>query len=227
MDKSVLRILLVDDHDVVRTGLRSVFNNTEDLEVVGEAGTSTEAIRRVGLDLPDVVVLDVRLPDGSGIDTCREIKERWSATGVLILTSYADEDALIEAYDAGASGYILKRVDAVSLIDSVRRVGHGEQVFGEALDTALASRIRMQGQARHKLDRLSTQEKNVLDLLAKGQSNKQIAEHMFLSDNTVKNYVSHILSKLEMTSRTEAATYAANIEAERRTRYAPEDWSTD
>lgn len=227
MGTSTLRILLVDDHDVVRTGLRSVFNNAVDIEVVGEAATSTEAIRRVGLDLPDIVVLDVRLPDGSGIDTCREIRERWPVTRVLILTSYADEDALIEAYDAGASGYILKRVDSAALIDSVRRVGQGEQVFGEALDTALASKIRLQGQARHKLDRLSPQEKNVLDLLVQGQSNKQIAEQMFLSDKTVKNYVSHILSKLEMTSRTAVATYAANIEAERRTRYAPEDWSTD
>jgi DNA-binding NarL/FixJ family response regulator len=227
MDRSTLRILLVDDHDVVRAGLRSVFSNAEDLEVVGEAATSTEAIRRVGLDLPDVVVLDVRLPDGSGIDTCREIKQRWPATDVLILTSYADEDALIEAYDAGASGYILKRVDLAALVDSVRRVGEGEQIFGEALDAALASRIRLKGQNRYKIDRLSTQERNVLDLLAQGQSNKQIAEQMFLSDKTVKNYVSHILSKLEMTSRTEAATYAANIEAERRTRYAPEDWSTD
>ncbi len=227
MDRSTLRILLVDDHDVVRAGLRSVFSNAEDLEVVGEAATSTEAIRRVGLDLPDVVVLDVRLPDGSGIDTCREIKQRWPATDVLILTSDADEDALIEAYDAGASGYILKRVDSAALIDSVRRVGQSEQVFGEALDSALTSRIRLQGQVRFKRDRLSAQEKNVLDLLAQGQSNKQIAEQMFLSDKTVKNYVSHILSKLEMSSRTEAAAYAANIEAERRTRYAAEDWSTD
>lgn len=227
MGRTTLRILLVDDHDVVRAGLRSVFNNAEDLEVIGEAGTSSEAIRRVGLDLPDIVVLDVRLPDGSGIDTCREIKERWPTTGVLILTSYADEDALIETYDAGASGYILKRVDSAALIDAVRRVGQGERVFGEVLDAVVMSRIRLHGQARHKLDRLSSQEKKVLDLLAQGQSNKRIAEEMFLSDKTVKNYVSHILSKLEMTSRTEAVAYAANIEAERRTRYAPENWSTD
>lgn len=227
MDNRTLRILLVDDHDVVRAGLKSVFNNAPDLEVVGEAGTSAEAIRRVGLDLPDIVILDVRLPDGSGIEACRKIKERWPATRVLILTSYADEDALIEAYDAGASGYILKRVDSTGLVDAVREVGQGEQVFGEALDAALASRVRSHGQPRNKLDRLSLQEKNVLALLAQGRSNKQIAEEMFLSDNTVKNYVSHILSKLEMASRTEAATYATNIEAERRNRYAPEDWSTD
>jgi DNA-binding NarL/FixJ family response regulator len=227
MTDTKLRILLVDDHDVVRAGLRSVFDNADDLRVVGEAGTAAEAIRRVGLDLPDIVVLDVRLPDGSGIDVCRKIKERWPSTGVLILTSYADRDALIEAYDAGASGYILKRVDSAELLDAVHQVGMGCLVFGEALDAALASRIRSSGKTNAKLDLLSPQEKNVLDLLAQGRSNKQIAETMFLSDKTVKNYVSHILSKLEMASRTEAAAYAASIEAERKARYAPEDWSTD
>jgi len=227
MADRTFRILLVDDHDVVRAGLRSVFDNAKDLEVVGEAGTSSEAIRRVGLDLPDIVVLDVRLPDGSGIDVCREIKKRWPATGVLILTSYADQDALIEAFDAGASGYILKRVDSAGLVETVRKVGQGQKDFGDALDAALASRIRSSGQAPGKLDRLSLQERKVLDLLAQGRSNKQIAERMFLSDKTIKNYVSHILSKLEMTSRTEAATYATTIEAERRAKYAPEDWVTD
>ncbi len=227
MEDRTFRILLVDDHDVVRTGLRSVFEGAKDLEVVGEAGTSAETIRRVGFDLPDVVVLDVRLPDGSGIDVCREIKRRWPATSVLILTSYADEDALIEAFDAGASGYILKRVDSAGLVESVRKVCRGEKVFGSALDAALASRIRSGGQTSEKLDRLSVQERKVLDLLSHGRSNKQIAEEMFLSDKTIKNYVSHILSKLEMASRTEAATYAASIEAERRARYAPEDWVTD
>ncbi len=227
MTDTKLRILLVDDHDVVRAGLRSVFDNTEDLRVVGEAGTAAEAIRRVGLDLPDIVVLDVRLPDGSGIDVCREVKEKWPATGVLILTSYADQDALIEAYDAGASGYILKRVDSAELLDAVHQVGMGDLVFGEALDAALASKIRSSGQSHAKIDLLSLQEKNVLDLLAQGKSNKQIAELMFLSDKTIKNYVSHILSKLEVASRTEAAAYAASINAERRARYAPEDWRTD
>jgi DNA-binding NarL/FixJ family response regulator len=227
MTDTKLRILLVDDHDVVRAGLRSVFDTADDLKVVGEAGTAAEAIRRVGLDLPDIVVLDVRLPDGSGIDVCREVKERWPATGVLILTSYADQDALIEAYDAGASGYILKRVDSAELLDAVHQVGKGALVFGEALDAALASKIRSSGQTHGKIDLLSLQEKIVLDLLAQGRSNKQIAETMFLSDKTVKNYVSHILSKLEMTSRTEAAAYAAGIKAERRARYAPEDWNTD
>lgn len=227
MDDGPFRILLVDDHDVVRAGLRSVFDNATDLEVVGEAGTATDAIRRVGLDRPDIVVLDVRLPDRSGIEVCREIKRRWPGTGVLILTSYADEDALIEAFDAGASGYILKRVDSAGLVETVRGVCRGEKVFDAELDAALAKRIRSDGRPRDKLDRLSPQEKRVLDLLARGGSNKQIAEEMFLSDKTVKNYVSHILSKLEMASRTEAATYAANLEAERRARYTPEEWITD
>jgi DNA-binding NarL/FixJ family response regulator len=227
MHNSTFRILLVDDHDVVRAGLRSVFDNAADLEVVGEAGTAADAIHRVGLEAPDIVVLDVRLPDGSEINVCREIRKRWPAVGVIILTSYADQDALIEAYDAGASGYLLKRVDSAGLVEAVRKVGQGEQVFGDALNAALARRIRSSGQAQGKLDRLSVQEKKVLDRLALGRSNKQIAEEMFLSDKTIKNYVSHILSKLEMTSRTEAATYAASIEAERRARYAPEDWVTD
>lgn len=226
MGDRTFRILLVDDHDVVRTGLRSVFDSTRDLEVVGEAGTAADAIRRVGLDEPDIVVLDVRLPDGSGIDVCRAIKERWPAIRTLILTSYADQDALIEAVDAGASGYILKRVDSAGLLEAVRRVGRGERVFGEPLDAALAEKIRSNGQASRKLDRLSLQERKVLDRLAQGKSNKRIAEEMFLSDKTVKNYVSHILTKLEMASRTEAATYAVGIAARSKASYPPEDWTT-
>ena len=227
MDNDSYRIVLVDDHDVVRAGLRSVFDNARGLDVVGEAGTAAQAIHRVGLDTPDIVVLDVRLPDGSGIDACREIRKRWPTVKVLILTSYADQDALLEAFDAGASGYILKRVDSIGLVEAVRDVGRDKQVFGQALDAALTNRIRSNGLAPGKLERLSLQERKVLDRLALGKSNKQIAEEMFLSDKTVKNYVSHILSKLEMASRTEAATYAASIEAERNARYAPEDWVTD
>ena len=227
MDDRVFRIVLVDDHDVVRAGLKALFDGADDLEVVGEATTSAEAVRRAGLESPDVVVLDVRLPDGSGIDACREIKKRWPSTQVLILTSYADNDALLEACDAGASGYVLKRVDAGGLIEAVRSVAHGNDAFGDALDTALTARVRSKGRDDSKLDSLSLQERRVLDLLAQGRTNKQIAQEMFLSDKTVKNYVSHILAKLDMTSRTEAAAYAASIEAERKMRYPAEDWSAD
>lgn len=224
MHDRVFRIVLVDDHDVVRAGLKALFDAPDDLEVVSEAGTSADAIRRTGLDSPDVVVLDVRLPDGSGIDACREIKTRWPATQVLILTSYADNDALLEAADAGASGYILKRVDASGLIEAVRKVAYGGHAFGDALDTALASRVRAGDHGDSKLDSLSLQERRVFDLLAEGRTNKQIAQEMFLSDKTVKNYVSHMLTKLDMSSRTEAAALAASVKAEREIRYPAEDW---
>lgn len=227
MGERHFRVVLVDDHDVVRAGLRALMENEDDLDVVGEAGTAAEAIRRVGLVDPDIVVMDLRLPDGSGIDACREIKKRWPRTQVLILTSYADDDALIDAYSAGASGYVLKRVDADGLIDAIHSIGNGEQSFGEVFDSALRTRIRSGGGSGNMLDRLSPQERRVLDLVALGRSNKQIAQEMFLSDKTVKNYVSHVLAKLEMASRTEAATYATNIEAERRNRYPAEDWSGD
>jgi len=227
MAQHVCRIVLVDDHDVVRAGLKALFDAAGDLEIVGEASTSAEAIRRTGLESPDVVILDVRLPDGSGIDTCREIKKRWPSTSVLILTSYADEDALLESSDAGASGYILKRVDASGLIDAVRSVARGEQAFGGALDAALATRIRSHNGRASKIDPLSLQEHRVLDLLGQGMSNKQIAGEMYLSHKTVKNYVSHVLAKLDMSSRTEAAAYAASIASERRTSYPAEDWTSD
>jgi DNA-binding NarL/FixJ family response regulator len=227
MDDPNLRIVLVDDHDVVRAGLRALFDNEPDLEVVGEAATAADALRRVSVDTPDIVVMDVRLPDGSGIDACREIKKRMPETRVLILTSYADDDALIEAFDAGASGYVLKRVDSAGLVDAVRNAGHGEHQFGHVLDDALAAKIRASGHSGDGLDQLSRQESEVLNRLAEGKSNKQIADEMFLSDKTVKNYVSHILMKLEMGSRTEAAAFAATIEARKRSTFPPEDWTTD
>ena len=227
MGEDQFRVVLVDDHDVVRAGLRALLDNENDLDVVGEAGTVEEAIRRVGLVDPDIVIMDLRLPDGSGIDACREIKSRWPQTHVLILTSYADDDALIDAYSAGASGYVLKRVDAVGLIDAIHSVGNGERVFGEVFDSALSARIRSGGDGGNRLDLLSPQERKVLDLVALGKSNKQIAQEMYLSDKTVKNYVSHILAKLELTSRTEAAAYVAKIAAEHSVMYPAEDWSTD
>jgi two-component system response regulator DevR len=218
------RVVLVDDHDVVRAGLRSLFDSEDALTVVGEAGTAEGALRRVGLDVPDIVVMDVRLPDGSGIDACRDIKSRWPDTNVLILTSYAFDDALMEAFDAGASGYVLKRVDAVGLVDAVVRVGNGEHLFGEVLDAAVAARVRSNGESGSRLHLLSDQERKVLDLLATGKSNKQIATEMFLSDKTVKNYVSHLLAKLGVASRAEAAAYAADVTNRSAARYPAEDW---
>ena len=224
MTDHAYRVVLVDDHDVVRAGLRSLFDSEDALTVVGEAGTAEEALRRVGLDDPDIVVMDVRLPAGSGIDACRDIKSRWPDTKVLILTSYAFDDALMEAFDAGASGYVLKRVDAAGLVEAVVKVGNGEHLFGEVLDAAVAARVRSKGESGSKLDLLSDQEHKVLDLVATGRSNKQIATEMFLSDKTVKNYVSHILAKLGVASRAEAAAYAADVTNRSDTRYSAEDW---
>ena len=220
-----LRVVVIDDHNVVRAGLRALFDADEGLEVVGEAGTADEAIRRIGLETPDVAVLDVRLPDRSGLDVCRKIRSGWPDTNVLILTSYADNEALIEAFDAGAAGYVLKRVDAEGLVDAVIRVGNGERIFGEALDAALADRIRSGDDLDGGLSILSLQERKVLDLIAKGKSNKQIAADMFLSDKTVKNYVSHILTKLDMSSRTEAAAFAVEQSALKSMHYPAEEWS--
>jgi two-component system response regulator DevR len=218
------RVVLVDDHDVVRAGLRSLFDGEVALTVVGEAATAEDALRRVGLDEPDIVVMDVRLPDGSGIDACREIRRQWPETKVLILTSYAFDDALMEAFDAGAAGYVLKRVDAAGLVDAVLKVGNGELLFGEVLDAAVAARLRSDGEISSKLDLLSEQERKVLDLLMVGRSNKQIASEMFLSDKTVKNYVSHILAKLDVASRTEAAAYAGDVSDRGTGTYPAEDW---
>ena len=227
MSDEAFRVVLVDDHDVVRAGLRSLFEAEDALTVVGEAATAEDAVRRIGLDAPDIVVMDLRLPDGSGIDACREIKSRWPETSVLILTSYAFDDALMEAFDAGASGYVLKRVDAAGLVEAVVKVGNGEKLFGEVLDSAVAARIRSSGEGGSKLDLLSEQERNVLNLLAVGQSNKQIASEMYLSDKTVKNYVSHILSKLGVSSRTEAAAYAVDIAGRSASEYPAEGWDID
>lgn len=224
VSEQAFRVVLVDDHDVVRAGLRSLLDAEDTLTVVGEAATAGDALRRVGLDMPDIVVMDIRLPDASGIDACREIKRRWPETTVLILTSYAFDDALMEAFDAGAAGYVLKRVDAEGLVDAVVRVGNGEHLFGEVLDAALAARIRSGGESGTKLDLLSEQERNVLDLLVVGRSNKQIATEMFLSDKTVKNYVSHILAKLGVSSRAEAAAYAAEQTDRSAARYPAEEW---
>ncbi|MEJ2086244.1 MAG: response regulator transcription factor [Acidobacteriota bacterium] len=214
----------MDDHHVVRTGQRALFDAEESLLVVSEASTVQDALRRVGLDEPDIVVMDMRLPDGSGIDACREIKMRWPETKVLILTSYAIDEALMEAFDAGADGYVLKRVDAEGLVDAVVRVGEGERLFGEELDAAVAARIRSDGESRTKLDLLSEQERKVLDLLAMGRSNKQIAKAMYLSDKTVKNYVSHVLAKLSVASRAEAAAYAVEVANRSAARYPAEEW---
>lgn len=220
-----LGVVLVDDHEVVRAGLRSLIDSYDDLSVVGEAGSAEEGVRRVGYSAPDVVVMDVRLPDGSGIEACREIRNRWPDVGVLILTSYADEEALVSAIMAGAAGYVLKRIDSEALVDSIRRVGKGESLLDPAMTEPLFGRLRGQAVDDPLIQRLSPQERRILDLIADGKTNRQIADELFLAEKTVKNYVSNLLAKMEMSRRSEAAAYAARVATRREHNYPPEDWS--
>ena len=219
-----LRIELVDDYEVVRQGVRAMLEAQPDITVVGEAGSVEEAIRRVGFDNPDIVVMDVRLPDGNGVEACREIRSRWPKVKVLMLTSFADDEALFASIMAGASGYVLKQIKGNDLIDSVRKVGRGESLLDPEMTDRVVRRIR--GEEGHDplLSRLSKQERKILDFIATGLTNRQIAEKMFLAEKTVKNYVSNVLAKLEMSRRSEAAAYAARLDAEKEHRYPPEEW---
>ena len=220
----VLRVELVDDHQVVREGLKALIDAQDDLEVVGEASTVVDAVRRVGYDSPDVVVLDVRLPDGSGIEACREIRARWPHVRVLMLTSFADDEALFSSIMAGASGYVLKQIKSIDLVESVRKVGRGESLLDPEMTDRVFRRIRGEEPDDPMLARLSKQERKILGLIAEGLTNRQIAERMFLAEKTVKNYVSNVLAKLDMSRRSEAAAYAARLEAQRQHKYPPEQW---
>ena len=206
-----LRVFLVDDHEVVRNGLRALLEADGDIEVVGEAGTAEEATTR-GVALgPDVAVLDIRLPDGDGIEVCRELRSRLPSVQCLMLTSFADDEALFAAIMAGASGYVLKQIKGSDLVDAVRRVGRGESLIDPSMTKRVFDRLR-DGPARdERLERLSDQERRVLDLVAEGLTNRQIADRLYLAEKTVKNYVSSMLSKLGMDRRSEAAAYAARL----------------
>ncbi|HEX6220506.1 MAG TPA: response regulator transcription factor [Acidimicrobiia bacterium] len=220
-----LRISLIDDHEVVRAGLKALIDSQEDMTVVGEAGTAEEGVRRVGFDEPDVVVLDVRLPDGSGVEACRTIRERFPEVKVLILTSFADEEALMAAILAGASGYVLKRIKTEELVGDIRRVGAGESLLDPEMTDRLFTRLRQGDSEDPLLGQLTGQERNIVEYIAGGLTNKQIAEEMFLAEKTVKNYVSNILAKMGMSRRSEAAAYVARIQAEQESAELPESWS--
>jgi DNA-binding NarL/FixJ family response regulator len=210
-----IRVFVLDDHELVRTGLRTLLEDEGDMQVVGEAGTAA-----AGLDLirdlqPDVAILDVRLPDGNGIEVCREIQSTLPGIRCLMLTSYSDDDALFSSIMAGASGYVLKEVGGGDLVGDIRRVSQGMSLLDPALTQELFERLRKDQEAESRLTVLTPQERKVLELIAQGRSNRQIAEELYLAEATVKNYVSSLLSKLGMRRRTEAAVYAAVL-AERK-----------
>jgi DNA-binding NarL/FixJ family response regulator len=220
-----VKILLVDDHEIVRRGIRGLLEGYEDLTVVGEAASAEDAVRRVGFDSPDLVIMDVRLPDGSGVEACRDIRSGFPDVKVLMLTSYADEEALMSAILAGASGYLLKRIDSRELLDSVRKVGGGESLLDPEMVAKLFNRLRGGAPSDPLLAKLSDQERRILDLIASGKTNREIAEEMFLAEKTVKNYVSNLLGKLGMARRSEAAAYVARVAAGTQTD-PPEEWKS-
>jgi DNA-binding NarL/FixJ family response regulator len=207
----VITAFLMDDHEVVREGVRALLEAAGDIKVVGEASTSAEALARIPALRPDVAVLDVRVPDGNGIEVCREIRSTLG-TPCLMLTSYSDDEALFEAIMAGAAGYVLKQIRGNELLTAVRRVAAGESLLDPAITGRVLQRLRAPSEQDERLSRLTDQERRILALIAEGLTNRQIANEVHLAEKTIKNYVSNLLSKLGMERRTEAAVYATRLE---------------
>jgi len=207
-----IRVFLLDDHEVVRTGLKHLLESGGDIEVVGEAGTAESAIARIPALKPDVAVLDGRLPDGSGIDVCREVRSIRPETKAIILTSYDDDEALFGAIMAGAAGYVLKQIKGTELIDAVRHVAAGGSLLDPTMTAKVMERLREGAPGQpEELKSLTPQERRILELVAEGLTNRQIGERLFLAEKTIKNYMSNVLSKLGLDSRTQAAVFATRL----------------
>jgi len=206
-----LRVMLVDDHEVVRNGVKALLEDEEGITIAAEAGGVKEAIERAEWARPDVIVMDVRLADGSGIEATREIRARLPKTQVLMLTTFADDDALFASIMAGAAGYVLKQIKGGDLVRAIRSVGQGENLLDPAVTKGVLDRLRKGKQLMkdERLARLSAQEERILSAIAAGKTNRQIGDELHLAEKTVKNYVSSILSKLEVARRAEAAAYLA------------------
>ena len=210
MTRAPVAILLVDDHEVVRMGLKTLLDRREGFSVVGEAGTVAEAIDTARQTRPDVIVMDIRLPDGNGVEACREIRGELPETKVIMLTSYADDEAVYGSIMAGASGYLLKQTRGQSLAEAIERVARGESLLDPSVTEKVLARMRSLALGEgDELAALSGQERKILGLIAEGKTNKEIGQQLGLAEKTVKNYVSAILSKLEVTRRAEAAAYLA------------------
>jgi len=207
MSSGPVRVALVDDHEIVRRGLRELLEGAEGIEVVGEAGTAAEALRRMPALRPDVLLLDMQLPDGTGVEVCREVLAVLPATRVLILTSYDDDEALFASILAGSSGYLLKQVRGTDLVDAVRRVAAGQSLLSPEVTSAVLDRLRSPAAEDPGLASLSQQERRVLELVAEGLTNRQVGARLELAEKTVKNHVSSVLAKLGLGSRTQAALY--------------------
>jgi two-component system, NarL family, response regulator DevR len=216
-EEVTIRVFLLDDHEVVRRGVRDLIEAESGGEIVvaGEAGTAEDALARLASARPDVAVLDVRLPDGDGVEVCREIRSRHPEVACLMLTSFADDEALFDSIMAGAAGYVLKQVRGAELVDSIRHVAAGQSLLDPSVTARVLDRLRNGPEEETGAVHLTDQERRILDLLAEGLTNRQIGERMFLAEKTIKNYVSNLLMKLGMHRRTEAAVYAAKL-AQRR-----------
>ena len=206
-----IRVFLLDDHEVVRRGVRELLEVEDDLEVVGEASTAEEALARIPATNPDVAVVDMRLPDGNGVEVCREVRSNNPSVQCVVLTSFADDEALFDSIMAGAAGYLLKQIKGNDLVDAIRRVASGQSLLDPSVTERVLERLRNGPVQDERLARLTDQERRILDLIAEGLTNRQIGERMFLAEKTVKNYVSNLLAKLGMERRTEAAVFATRL----------------
>jgi DNA-binding NarL/FixJ family response regulator len=209
-----IRVFLLDDHELVREGIRSLLESDDEIEVVGEASTGQEALNRAPLAKPDVAILDVRLESGNGIEVCRDLRSTMPNLACLMLTSFADDEAMYASVMAGAAGYVLKQIKARDLIEDVKKVAAGASLMDPRAVARVVERIANPPKLDPAISSLSPQEGKILDLIADGKTNKQIADAMFLSENTVKNYVTGLLRKLKVTSRTEAAIYATKVKGQ-------------
>ncbi|WP_061288936.1 response regulator [Herbidospora cretacea] len=210
----MIRVFLVDDHEVVRRGVAALLEAEDDIRVVGEAGSVAAAITRIPALRPDVAVLDVRLPDGNGVDVCREVRSAVPELPCLMLTSYADDDALFQAVMAGASGYVLKQIHGSDLVGAVRAVAGGRSLLDPKATTTMLRRLREGTARRDPLAALTDQERRILEHIGEGMTNRQIGDQMFLAEKTVKNHVSRLLGKLGMQRRTQVAVYAARMQSD-------------
>jgi two-component system response regulator DevR len=211
------RVFLVDDHEIVRRGIADLLDDESDLQVCGEAASAAEALARIPATRPDVAVLDVRLPDGNGVELCRELRARMPELHCLMLTSFSDDEALLDAIMAGAAGFVLKQVLGHDLLAAIRTVAGGQSLLDGRTTAALMNRLRRQRDDADPLRELSDQERTVLELIGDGLTNRQIAERMFLAEKTVKNYVSHLLAKLGMQRRTQVAVLATELRSRDKT----------
>ncbi|MFE9256413.1 response regulator [Streptomyces sp. NPDC006879] len=213
-----ITVFLLDDHEVVRRGVYELLSSESDIEVVGEAGTAADALVRIPATRPDVAVLDVRLPDGSGVEVCREVRSQDESIKCLMLTSFADDEALFDAIMAGASGYVLKAIRGNELLNAVREVAAGKSLLDPVATGRVLQRLRdgKGGRGDAKLANLTEQERRILDLIGEGLTNRAIGERLHLAEKTIKNYVSSLLAKLGMERRSQAAAYVARLQAESR-----------